>query len=81
MQGPADVLAGVISAPGDEVPIKVVRAHKPLTVSVTRPAVPRPGRARLGASDARIVELTAEVDRLRARVAELEAELEKARHE
>jgi polyhydroxyalkanoate synthesis regulator phasin len=35
----------------------------------------------VNANDARILELTAEVDRLRARVAELEAELEKARHE
>jgi len=81
VQGPADVLAGVISAAGDEVSIQVVRSHKTLTVSLPRPAVPRPGRPMLGASDARIVELTAEVDRLRARVAELEAELEKARHE
>ena len=81
VQGPADVLAGVLSAPSDEVPLQVVRARKTLTLSVPRPAVPRPGRAGQGAADARVRELTAEVDRLRARVAELEAELEKARHE
>jgi len=81
VQGPADLLAGMIAAPGDEVALQVVRARKTLTVSVPRPAVPRPGRAVPGAADARVLELTAEVDRLRARVAELEAELERARHE
>ena len=81
VQSPADVLAGVIAAPGDEVPLQVVRTRKTMTVSVPRPAVPRPGRAAQGLADARVVALTAEVERLRARVAELEAELEKARHE
>ncbi|HEX5044204.1 MAG TPA: PDZ domain-containing protein [Candidatus Polarisedimenticolaceae bacterium] len=81
VQGPADVLAGVISASDDEVPLQVIRSRKAVMVSVPRPAVPRPGRAGMAGADARVVELTAEVDRLRARVAELEAELEKARRE
>jgi len=81
VQGPGDVVAGVIAAPGGEVPLQVVRARKTMTVSVPRPAVPRPTRPPQGLADARIVELTAEVERLRARVAELEAELERSRHE
>ena len=80
VQSPGDILAGVIAAPGDEVPLQVVRTRKTITVSVPRPAVPRPGRAQ-ALADARVVALTAEVERLRARVEELEAELEKARHE
>jgi serine protease Do len=79
VQGPADVLVGLMTASGNEVPLQVVRSRRDVTVTVPRPAVPR--RVTVNANDARILELTAEVDRLRARVAELEAELEKARHE
>ena len=77
VEGYGDLLAGLLAAPTPEVPIEVVRSRKTLIVSMPRPAVPRPPRA--APSDQRIVELTQEVERLRARVAELEAELEKRR--
>ena len=73
VQGPRDVLAGLLSAPTGDVPLEVVRARKKVTVTVPRPAVPRPS------TSARVAELTQEVARLRARVAELEAELDKER--
>jgi serine protease Do len=72
--GAGDILAGILSAPTGEVELEVIRARKPVTISVPRPAVPRPA-----VSAARVAELTDEVARLRARVAELEAELEKER--
>jgi S1-C subfamily serine protease len=77
VEGYGDLLAGLLAASTPEVPIEVVRSRKTVTVSMPRPAVPRPPRA--ARSDQRIVELTQEVERLRARVAELEAELEKRR--
>lgn len=76
---PADVTAGILSASTAEVPLEVVREHKTVRVTVSRPAVPRPPSAVY--VDARTMELAQEVARLRARVAELEAELEKARRE
>jgi hypothetical protein len=45
VQGPADVLAGVISASGDEVPLQVIRSGKAMTVSLRARRCPaRDGR-------------------------------------
>jgi hypothetical protein len=83
---PADVTAGIFSASTAEVPLEVIRGGKRVKVVVSRPAVPRPPKATPDgyagtAPDAKTRELAREVERLRARVAELEAELEKARKE
>jgi C-terminal processing protease CtpA/Prc len=77
VEGHGDFLAGLLAASTPEVPIEVVRSRKTQIVSMPRPAVPRPSRA--APSDAKMAALTQEVERLRARVAELEAELEKQR--
>ena len=79
VEGYGDFLAGLLAAPTPEVPIEVVRARKTVTVSMPRPR--RAAAAQGGAFRREDRGADEEVERLRARVAELEAELEKARRE
>jgi predicted metalloprotease with PDZ domain len=80
VEGPADLSAGLVAAATAEVPLEVVRARRAVKVLVPRPAVSRPAGPS-GLMERKTVELAREVERLRARVAELEAELARVRRE